>query len=167
MNSIEVYLSFYFIIGDINLESIIFFQNLTTWVKSTLANIYNQFPYNSYTHQMMTFASWTIIFNNEVLLALFTYPYFISGSNNLERVIMVQNITSWVKFTLDLIYNQFPYTDFNHRMMIYESSTWMVINELLWVLFTHSSFFSGDINYGIFPFTKPHNLGQIPTSTSL
>ena len=41
----------------------------------------------------------------------------------------------------------------------------MVINEVLGILFTRSSFISGCFNLEMFTFPKPHMLGQMHTST--
>ena len=66
-----------------------------------------------------------------------------------------------------IIYNQFSQTDYIQIMMLFVSWTIMFINEVLWFLFAYYSFISGDINFERFPFPKPHNFGQMYTSTYL
>ena len=52
-------------------------------------------------------------------------------------------------------------------MMLFESWIVMVIAEFLWIILTYSSFISEDIILERSPFPKPHNLGQMHTSTYL
>ena len=80
---------------------------------------------------MVVFESWIIIVIDEFLSIIFTYSSFISGDINLERVIFFQNLTTWVKCTLAIIYNQFSKTAYNQQNMVFESWIRMVIDEVL------------------------------------
>ena len=77
------------------------------------------------------------------------------------------NLKTWVRFTLALIYNQLSFTANSQQVMLFGSWNKLVINEVLWILFTHSSLFSVDIHFEIFPFPKPHFLGLMHTRISL
>ena len=45
-----------------------------------------------------------------------------------------------------MIYNQFSKTVYTHQLMVFNGWIRMVINEVLWIIFTYSCFISGDIN---------------------
>ena len=76
----------------------------------------------------MLFEFWIRMVINEVLLIIFTHSYFISVDTNFETVILIQNLTTWVKFTLALICNKFSYTAYKQKIMIFESWTSLVIS---------------------------------------
>ena len=54
----------------------------------------------------MLFESWIRMVISEVMWVILTYSHFIGGYIILERVSFVQNLTTWVKFILAIIYNQ-------------------------------------------------------------
>ena len=77
---------------------------------------------------MIIFEIWIIMVINEFLCILFTYFYSISGDNNLGRVILVQNLTTWVKWPLSLMYNRlslFAYTQKNDAL-------WKINDNVYW-----------------------------------
>ena len=80
---------------------------------------------------MVILESWIIIGFYEVMKIIFTYFSFISEGISLERVILVQNLTTWIKFTLAPIYNQLSFIDYTQQMMHFESWTRVVIDKYL------------------------------------
>ena len=77
---------------------------------------------------------------------LFYLFLFISRDITLLRVVFVHNITTLVKCTLEIIYVQFYKRAYTTIMMVSENWIWMVINEVLWNIFTFSSVTSRYIN---------------------
>ena len=120
MNSYKFYLPF-FIGHDNNLGRVAFVQYFTFWFKCILAMAYNKISNNACTHRMMVFEIWIIMVINEVLLNIFNYSSFNSGDINLKRVIFIQSLTTWFKFTLARIYNQFSKTAFTQKIIAFES----------------------------------------------
>ena len=59
--------------------------------------------------------------------------------------IFVQNLKTWVKHILEMMYNQLSNTDYTQKMFVFEGWFRMVINEAL-CKNPLSSFISGDIN---------------------
>ena len=114
---------------------------------------------------MPLFKGWIIMFIIEFLWIIFTSIYFIVWVINLERVLLVQNLPTWFKCAILLIYKKLYYNNYTPWIIIFESWTSLVINEFLWIIFPCSYFTSGDIHLEIFPYPKPHNLGQIHTIT--
>ena len=104
-----------------------------------LAIIYNQFFKTAYAQKLDLSKSWIIFVVNVILWVLYTFSSFISGDYNLERVIKVQTFTTWVKCTLAIIHNQFFKDTYTHCMIVFKSWIIIVINELLWTLFTFTS----------------------------
>ena len=115
----------------------------------------------------MVFEIWIRILINEVLWILYIYSSFIGEDIDFERVIFVQNITSWVKWKLALIYDQFSYNAYTRWMILFESLIVMVVAEFLWIILTNPFFISEHIILERFPWPKPHNLDQMHTSTYL
>ena len=101
---------------------------------------------------MMLFWIWIWMVINEALWILCIIPNFISEYFNLERGFLVQNLTTWVKFTLALIYNQFSWTSYTQKIMLFESWTRMVINKVLWIIFTYSFLLLEIINFNYYHF---------------
>ena len=97
----------YLISVNINLERVALVQYLIIWVKCTLAMVYNQFSITGFTKWMTVFESWIRMFINEFLWIIYAYLSFIGGDKNLDRVIFVQNLKTWVKYAPAIIYNQF------------------------------------------------------------
>ena len=67
---------------------------------------------------MIVFETWFWLFINEALWIMFTFSCFITEDFNLERVICVQNLTTWVKCTLAVIYNQLPKISYTQKMIL-------------------------------------------------
>ena len=117
---------------------------------------------------MMLFEYWMMMFINEALWIICTYSSIFSRDFYLERVVLVQKLTTWVKFTLALIYNQLYLTDYIGVIVLFQRWIKMVNNEVLWIIFTYSSLFCWCIYLKISMFPKLHNpFHNIPISKTL
>ena len=68
---------------------------------------------------------------DEVLWKKIIFYSFISGDINFWMFIVVQNLKTWVKCTLSIIYDQFSKTNQTQIILVFESWIGMDITEVL------------------------------------